>query len=402
MQLQKKLISFFLKAAFVSLAIFALATPAVADGITPQALSAGGAVTRDRQLNEIREVMRGGRGGFIDAGLYYTPSSEQLPLHSQYGEHDGYAFRHHLAGFGSGYVGNNNHVGFLLWFDRSGWDGEDFLFFPQYNDFSLERSVTTWGISYTNTAANMTLAAGMQHQNIEHVGNVYHDESDSLAYSWAHLRWNNVSVQGNLYKSDWRSVRVALDLESRMIYGGRVNGPLTYLPNIDLTIFNNDDDKDLRVTWEQNLFAQRLYAKGIFDVNDKKFHSATLTYYPDPSRMVGFEASCLWRGDDYSDVLIGGAIDLLFVRLSYNSAYDYDNFFGAKGTFLAEIKFSLATIDGFLFGRGASKTAPLETSVLKQKNKDMPPEGGLMQANPMETKTVEAKGVRYENAGGKK
>ncbi|PWJ65729.1 hypothetical protein SAMN05720473_103133 [Fibrobacter sp. UWB15] len=400
---------FVLKSALISLVLVGVV---LADGIKPYALANDGAVTRDRHLSEISDIMRGGRGGYIDFGFYYTPSREQLPLESLYGEHDGFAFNHHFAAFGAGEVAKNRHMGALLWFDRSGWDGEDFFLFPQYNDFGLQRSVVTWGLTFTDARMNWTLAAGMQHQNLEHRGKIYPYESDSLAYSWAHLRFSKLSAQANFYRTDWRLFRVSLDLESRAIYGGRKSGPLTYLPNVSLSMYNTDDESDLdsmRITWEQNLYAQQLYAEVSADLmSDSWFHSAALKFYPDPSRMIGFEATCLRRDkrkveedrvEVEDDWLWGGAIDLLFARFAYNAAYDYDNFFGAKGTFLVEFKFNLTTIDGWLFNRGAARSAPMETDIIKQYDKktdsgEITPIG----AGKGAPKTIEAKGIRYEKA----
>ncbi|MCL4100733.1 hypothetical protein SAMN05720766_10562 [Fibrobacter sp. UWH9] len=387
---------------FKGLAVLLAATTfSFADSVTPEALSAGGAVTRDRQLTEISQILRGGRGGYIDAGFYYLPSAEQMPLESKYGEHDGFAFRQHMAGFFSGDVSPERYFGLVLWFDRSGWDGEDFVLFPHYTDYSLVRSTTTWGMVYTDVKSNATIAAGMQHSNVEHVGNIYADESDSLAYSWGYFRWGNFSASGSFYRTSWRNAHVNLDLESRSVYGGRLSGPLTYLPNFDIGFYNGHGEDSIRVTWEQNLFAQRLYGKVSFDFPDGEFHSASLAYYPDPSRMIGFEATCVRRGvrSGFKDLLWGGAVDLLFVRLAYNSSYDYDNFFGAKGTFIAEVKFGLAALDGFLFGRGAARTAPLETEILKEKNKSKSSEESGFSLNPGSSKTIEAKGIRYEKGG---
>lgn len=400
---------FVLKSVLISLALVGFA---LADGIKPEALAKDGAVTRDRHLTEIRDIMRGGRGGYIDFGFYYTPTSSQLPLDSKYGEHDGFAFNHHFAGFGAGEVGKNRHMGALLWYDRSGWDGEDFLFFPQYNEFSLQRSVVTWGLTFTEANLDWTIAAGMQHQNLEHRGKIYPHEDDSLAYSWAHLRWSKFSAQANFYRTDWRLFRFSLDLESRAVYGGKKSGLLTYLPNVSLAMYNADDEGDIdsmRVTWEQNLYNQQLYAEVAVDLNDNWFHSAVLKFYPDPSRMIGFEATCLNRvrmkqlSDDLveeeSDLLWGGAIDLLFARIAYNAAYDYENFFGAKGTFLVEFKFNLASIDGWLFNRGAARSAPMETGVVKPFDKNKYSEITPLNANSA-PKTIEAKGIRYEKVGG--
>lgn len=387
----------------------------IADAIPAGALSAGASQTRDQQLREIRDVMRGGRGGFLDVGFNYLPLPSQTPLESPYGEHDGFAFRHHFAGFGSGEVAKHTQLGALLWFERSGWDGEDFFLFPQYNDFSHVSSMTTWGLTFTQTKYDVSLAGGMQHYNVERIGDVYPEENDSLLYSWAHLRWGHLSLQGNFHRSDVRFLRLSLDLESRFVYGGSARGILTYLPNVDVTVYNRSADRfsadNYRVNWEQNLYGQILYAEVSYDFPDDGFHSAALKYYPDPSRMVAFEATCIRRDkeiDGTDDLLWGGAVEFPFVRFAYNSSYEYENFFHAKGTFIVEFQFNLAAIDGFLFARGGTRSAPLETINIEKKNKDNPPEGdGLIHLNPSDAstsignkpKTLEATGIRYEKSG---
>lgn len=378
---------------------------ALADAITPAAISNGGNDLRDLQLREIRDVLRGGRGGYIDLGFYYTPLTTQMPLESPYGEHEGFATKQHIAGFGSGEIGKGNHLGALLWFERQGWDGEDFFFFPKYNDFSLMRSVTTWGLTFTQQRLDMTIAGGMQHVNVEHVGDVYPDENDSLLYSWAEFRYGHASVQGSFHRKEWREMRISLDLESRAIYGGRSSGPLTYLPNFDVTLFNGgDEDDSLLVFWEQNLFQQRLYGEVAFNFPDKEFHSAALKYYPDPSRMVAFEATCLRRNvrSGKRDLLWGGAVEFPFIRVAYNSSYEYEHYFGAKGTWLVEFQFNLGTVDGFLFSRGATQSAPMESVKLDRKTREFPKEGGNKIQLPGSEKSSEpltAKGVRHEVVG---
>ena len=353
---------------------------------------------------------------YSPTGFNYLPLPSQTPLESPYGEHDGFAFRHHFAGFGSGEVAKHTQLGALLWFERSGWDGEDFFLFPQYNDFSHVSSMTTWGLTFTQTKYDVSLAGGMQHYNVERIGDVYPEENDSLLYSWAHLRWGHLSLQGNFHRSDVRFLRLSLDLESRFVYGGSARGILTYLPNVDVTVYNRSADRfsadNYRVNWEQNLYGQILYAEVSYDFPDNGFHSAALKYYPDPSRMVAFEATCIRRDkeiDGTDDLLWGGAVEFPFVRFAYNSSYEYENFFHAKGTFIVEFQFNLAAIDGFLFARGGTRSAPLETINIEKKNKDNPPEGdGLIHLNPSDAstsignkpKTLEATGIRYEKSGG--
>lgn len=389
---------------------------ALADAVPVQAVSMGGIQTRDQQLREIRDVLRGGRGGFIDLGFNYLPLPTQTPLNSQYGEHEGYAFKHHVDGFLSGETAKYLFLGALFWFERSGWDGEDFFVLPSYNTFSHVSSVTTWGLSATQTQLDMTFAAGMQHYNVERVGDIFPAESDSLLYSWAHLRWNFASLQANFNRTNVRFLRLSLDLESRLVYGGRSSGILTYLPNIEFTVYNESADRfssdRYRLNWEQNLYRQILYAEARFDFPDDGFRYAALKFYPDASRMVAFEATCIRRNQalDGSDKLLwGGAIEFPFIRFGYNSAYEYDNLFHAKGTFIVEIQFNLGSVDGFLFARGGTRSAPLETSKVEKKNKELPDSGdGLIHLDKMDSstgtksKTIDAKGVRYEKVDGGK
>ena len=73
---------FVLKSALIALTLVGVA---LADGIKPYALANDGAVTRDRHLSEISDIMRGGRGGYIDLGFYYIMidgggNAETIPL----------------------------------------------------------------------------------------------------------------------------------------------------------------------------------------------------------------------------------------------------------------------------------------------------------------------------------
>ena len=381
---------------------------AFADPIPTEALTQGGLVMRDRQLRDIGLVMRGGRGGFVDIGYTYTPSSEQLQLQSKYGVHDGFAFRHHYGIFGSWVLDSTSHFGFLTWFDRAGWDSQDFFFFPHYGDFAHISSALTWGFSYTNTEYDVTAALGLQHQNLEKAGwRVYPDENDSLLFYWAHARYKMVGLQASFYRSTFQTIRLSLDLESRSLYGGAGSGFKTYLPNLNATIYrrktNGDDDNFIRLNWEQNLYKQTLYADVTFDFPDDGFRSAILKYYPDPARMIGFEASCLRRHEfaGSKDLLWGGAIDLLFFRLGYNSAFDYENMFHTKGTLVAEFRFQIGAVDGKFFGRGAAKPAPMETTKNSiDLKKLMKARAEQNSASPkydaQGNKVIEAKGIRYE------
>ena len=394
---------------FISFAM--IAGVALADPIPTEALSQGGLQMRDNHLRDIGLVMRSGRGGFVDLGYTYTPSSEQVQLKSKFGVHDGFVFRHHYGMFGSWMLDSTSHLGFLTWFDRAGWDTQDFFFFPHYGKPAHIASVLTWGFSYTNTAHDFTAALGLQHQNLEIASERYYaNESDSLLFYWGHARYKAVSFQGSFYGSTFQTLRLSLDLESRALYGGVTSGFKTYLPNLAATVYRRKDGEDdknfVRLNWEQNLYKQILYADVSYDFPSGGFRSALLKFYPVPSRLVAIEASCLRRNElgGSKELLWGGAIDLCVLRLAYNSAYDYDNMFRTKGTFVVELHLNLGSLDGQLFGRGAPQAAPMETTTNRSDLKkflrnytDQTQNKTTFDAQG--NKVIEAKGIRYEKTG---
>ena len=82
-------------------------------------------------------------------------------------------------------------------------------------------------------------------------------------------------------------------------------------------------------------------------------------------------------------------------------AFDYDNMFGAKGTFIAEIHLDLGSIGGKFFGRGAAKATYMETSQRKvDLHKFMKAYSEQQKLNTtvdaQGNKVIEAKGIRYE------
>jgi hypothetical protein len=386
------------------------ASTVFADPVDVETIARGGFWMRDNHLRDVGEMLLYSNGSFIDAGLNYTPFSTQLPLRSEFGEHEGFVARQHLSVMASYLLENQSILTALLWFERSGWDGEDFLFVPHYNDFGLIRSVTTWGFAYTSPSSLFSAAAGMQHQNVEYVGDVYPAENDSLLYAWANVRVGWFSAQASFHRTHLNMLRLSVDLEDRAVLGGASSGIKTYLPNFDLTMYKRKldgfDEDFIRLTWEQNLFAQRLYGELTFDFPDDGFHSAAIKYYPDPSRFVGIEATCVRRravADNWDDLMFGWALELPILRIGYNSSYEYDHLFHAKGTWILEFHFNLGAIDNMLFAKGGRQAAPLETQQVKKKNTpnksaETVPLTGDTGASEAPTKTITAKGVRYEKA----
>lgn len=383
-----------------------VASAAMADAVDVESVASGGFWIRDNQLRDVGDLLLYGKGTFFDIGFNYTPLPTQIPLRSTFGEHRGFATRQHLAYMSSYAVDDKHFVNALLWLERSGWDGEDFLFFPQYSDFGLIRSVTTWGVAYTDMDLGYSVAAGMQHQNVEYVGDVFPAENDSLLYSWANLRYGRVSAQVQFHRADFQLARLSLDLEDRAVFGGASSGLWTYLPNIDATIYkrklDGNDENFIRVNWEQNLLMQRLYAEVTYDFPDDGFHSAALKYYPDPSRFVAIELTCLRRRvieDDWDDLMFGWAVELPVIRVGYNAAKEYDRLFHAKGTWILEFHFNIESLGDLMFAKNGRQAMELDTKQIKKKNTPNKTESTIPLGTSGDApKTITAKGIRYEKS----
>lgn len=338
---------------------FLFADPVSVDDIVETA-----PITRDRQLQEFQQAFRPGVNSYFNLGISYTPLSSQLPLESPYGVHNGFAFRHHATVFFSipTFKEKSIDLGAFWSAERHGWDTEDFLFFPAYEKFSFIRSIQTGGITISHPKLKLGGALGVQYLNVEKTDNVYPDQSDSL-YFWGHAYWSKIAIQTSFYKTKWRHVRLAIDLESKALLGGDSSGWKTYLPNFDVALFNEESKDSVKVTWEQNLYKQLLYSRVTAFFPDRGFSSATLTLYPDPSRMFGLEAS-LYRKKE-GGYVFGGGIEVPFLRIAYNQAYDIENFFGAKGTVIVELQLAFSTLGKYFFGLNAAKAAPMEDEHIK-------------------------------------
>ena len=332
-----------------------------AGNVSTAGLSHGGSAVRDLQLREFGTVFRPGVDGYVGLNLYYFPLPSQARLSTDFGKHEGYVLRQNFAGYFAEELGKSGwDLGALWWVERHGWDSEDFLLFPHYSEFSLVRSVQTAGFSLASPGWNIGFAGGVQYTNPEHVGKVYAAESDSL-FEWAMAVMGPVSVQTSFRHSEFRHLRLSLNLESKEILGGKSSGPLTYLPNLDLAFYEGKSHvrDSVRVFWEQNLFRQRLYAELAFLFPDRAIRSFALKYYPDPSKVVSVDLTCFRK--DNGALIWGGGLALPFVRIAYNHASEIENVFGLRGTFVLQFHFGIERIFDKFIGWNGAKSSPMIT-----------------------------------------
>ncbi len=333
----------------------------LAGNVSTAGLSRGGSAVRDLQLREFGSVFHPGVDGYVGINLYYFPLPSQARLSTDFGKHEGYVLRQNFAGYFAEELGKSGwDLGALWWVERHGWDSEDFLLFPHYSEFSLIRSVQTAGFSLASPKRNLGLAGGVQYTNPEYVGKVYAAESDSL-FEWAMAVMGPVSVQTSFHHAAFRHLRLSLNLESKEILGGKSSGPLTYLPNLDLAIYEGKSRvrDSVRVFWEQNLLMQRLYAELALLFPDGRLRSFVLKYYPDPSKVVSVDLTCFRK--DNGDLIWGGGLSLPFVRIAYNHAGEIENVFGLRGAFVLQFHFGIERIFDKFVGLNGAKSSPMIT-----------------------------------------
>ncbi len=377
--------------------VLILMTPfaVLAAPIPAEALSQGGNVTRSSQLKEIGDAVRPNMSGYIGFGTYWFLHPRQTALRSAYGKHDGFAFRQHTEVFFAAPLGESGlSLGLLWWLERHGFDTEDFLLFPKYGEFSLIRNVQTAGISLVHSPLQLGLAGGIQSMNPEYVSEkIYASETDSL-YGFGYAFWGPLAARVAFDSDSWKELGFSLRLESKELYGGKSKGWRTYLPNFDVSLYKDASDS-VRGIWEQNLFKQRLYGEVTAVFPDYGFYSAALKYYPDPSRLVSFEATCF--KEENGDLTFGGGLQILMLRLAYNHVSDFNKLFHSHGTFVVELSFGLGSTKENFFGLNAAKAAPMESEsrTIHESGSGYNPEANSTK-NASGKKEITAKGIRRE------
>ena len=387
------------------LCVFLLAFSAYAGNVKTAGVSAGDAATRDLQLREFGMVFHPQTYGYLGANLLYFPLPVQTKLSTEYGKHEGYVLRQNFAAYFADSLGKSPwQLGVLWWFERHGWDSEDFLLFPHYGDFSLIRSVQTAGVTLSRPDLGWGIAGGIQYSNPEFVGRGYEAETDSL-FEWAAFTWSSFSVQTSFHHPRFRHARLSLNLESQQVLGGHSSRPCTYLPNIDIALYdrNGDSNDSLRLSWEQNLIAQRLYAEVLVYFPDKALRSVSLKYYPDPSKIVSFDVTCYRKPG--GDLLWGGGITMPFIRVAYNHADDIENVFGLRGTWIVQFHLGIEKILDKFVGLNGSRSTPMMTrsidtdeSLKKQRREEREKTLRSSDGLSSRTKEITAKGIVVEEA----
>jgi hypothetical protein len=330
---------------------------------TPEIIEEQPSHTGFKQLYDIQNAARPEYSAYVSAGLIYLPLPSQSALETDWGIHDGFALRQKIGLWLTenfdGKAPRKLTFGFAWFGERQGWDNEDFLFLPHRGSFSQINQVHALGLTVADSSRHLLFAGGMQYINAK----------DNSFRWWLLGTYDRFSLMPVFHKADLLMLNLQLYLQARALRG-HADSWQNYLPDLDLSLYSKDS---LKIFISQNLFKQKFYLESAFWANQKDFAWAAIKFYPDPSRLLlALEATATKK--ENSSVYFGGGITLPFLRVAYNSANDYENFFKNRGTWIVEFLLTIGTAGDSFFALSAPKAAPSEVSTTPVKKK-IEPEG---------------------------
>jgi len=303
------------------------------------------------QLQDFQGAARPEYNAFISAGIIYLPLPSQSALSTEWGIHDGFAFKQNMGiWLTNNFDGKNAKklsFGFGWFGERQGWDNEDFLFIPHRGNFSQINQIHTFGLTIADSSNHLLFGSGLQYLNAE----------NNTFRWWLLGTWGRFSILPNFHKSDLKFINAQLNLQARELRGND-NSWQNYLPDLQCSYFSKDS---VKMFISQNIFKQKFYLESAFWTEPRDFAWAALKFYPDPSRLLlALEATATKK--ETNDIYFGGGITLPFLRVAYNSANDYEAFFKNRGIWIIELRLAIGTSGDAFFALNAPKRAPNEIS----------------------------------------
>jgi len=318
---------------------------------TPSSIEEQVPQTAFMQLQDFQSAAKPEYNAFISAGIIYLPLPSQSSLSTEWGIHNGFAFKQNMGIWLTNNFDGKNSKGLtygLGWFgERQGWDNEDFLFVPNRGNFSQINQIHTFGLTLADSSKHLLFGSGLQYLNAE----------DNTFRWWLLGTWGRFSILPNFHKNELQFINVQLNLQARELRGNK-NSWQNYLPDLQCSYFSKDS---IKMFVSQNIFKQKFYLEGAFWVQPKDFAWAAFKFYPDPSRLLlALEATTTKK--ENSDIYFGGGITLPFLRVAYNSTSDYETFFKNRGIWIVEFRLAIGTAGDAFFALNAPKNAPSEIS----------------------------------------
>jgi hypothetical protein len=303
------------------------------------------------QLRDFQGAARPEYSAYINAGIIYLPLPSQSTLSTEWGIHDGFAFKQNMGLWLTNNFDGKSSKGLtfgLGWFgERQGWDNEDFLFVPHRGNFSQINQIHTFGLTVADSSKHLLFGSGLQYQNAK----------NNTFRWWLLGTWGRFSILPNFHKNDLRFINAQLNLQARELRGNKSSWQ-NYLPDLECSYFSRDS---VKMFVSQNIFKQKFYLESAFWVEPVDFAWAALKFYPDPSRLLlALDATATKKEND--NIYFGGGITLPFLRVAYNSASDYEAFFKNRGIWIVEFRLAIGTSGNAFFALNAPKRAPSEIS----------------------------------------
>ncbi len=320
-------------------------TPSLIEEQVPQ--------TAFMQLQDFQSAAKPEYNAYISTGIIYLPLPSQSALSTEWGIHEGFAFKQNMGIWLTNNFDGKASKGLtygLGWFgERLGWDNEDFLFVPNRGNFSQINQIHTFGFTIADSSKHLLFGSGLQYLNAE----------DNTFRWWLLGTWSRFSILPNFHKNELQFINAQLYLQARELRGNKDSWQ-NYLPDLECSYFSKDS---IKMFISQNIFKQKFYLEGAFWTQPRDLAWAALKFYPEPSRqLLGLEANATKK--ENGDIYFGGGITLPILRVAYNSTKDYETFFKNRGVWIVEFRLAIGTSGDAFFALNAPKNAPSE---VKQK-----------------------------------
>jgi len=333
----------------ILLTILIAVQAALAWNPTPLLIEEQAQQTAFMQLQDFQSAAKPEYTAYISAGIIYLPLPSQSALSTDWGIHNGFAFKQNVGIWLTNNFDGKGSKGLIFglgWFgERQGWDNEDFLFVPHRGNFSQINQIHTFGFTIADSSKHLLFGSGLQYLNAE----------NNTFRWWLLGTWSRLSILPNFHKNDLRFINAQLNLQARELRGDE-NSWQNYLPDLQCSYFSKDS---IKMFVSQNIFKQKFYLESAFWVGPGDFAWAALKFYPEPSRqLLALEATATKK--ENGDIYFGGGITLPILRVAYNSTNDYEVFFKNRGTWIVEFRLAIGTSGDAFFALNAPKRAPSE------------------------------------------
>ncbi len=240
--------------------------------------------------------------------------------------------------------------GMSYYFDRTGWENNDFLLLPQKTNWSLDFQSHQLGLLTSFDDYEAILGLGWKYSRSVWRRPDYRQENTN--HQWWFMAKSYVLGFGSQGGTQVHSSLVELDLQRRVERNYWMRDWAQFLPILTYRVAWLDGSPELNAgffEWKQKLWSKYFYSRQWFD---NSWQASYLDIFLDESHFFAFHFNAY---QSETSVQYGVKASLGPLIMGYNDASTYRRFSGLDGVFFVEIGLNIVTLEGLLYQQpGAS------------------------------------------------